>query len=453
MNRADVKLDNQQKPRMRCHLGSPGTGSVLKRVVFEKGGKQTNWDCESSKGERQKKAFCIGLLLAKFRSAYDLSNPNWAELSKAKGNTWAKTLSENLCRSKRKHVGWWNKGLENVCPGSAFPFRMLERPPGKVFRVHYMPSEMDDESCWAVDRLQIFDGEDHLIGGLRLLAIARQLENSEKDWEPILPSDEEVKTWAFTGRQKQAEENGEQVGLSHKLARDNVDGLKLYPSPSGREWLLKLVDQFIAERTSESRYLILVAEDGYGKSTIAAEIIRRTPGVAAYHFIKRGQDTDTILLSVVAQLQLRYHLPVMQSNGERNSEALFRDTLVEVSASLPPGEQTVVIVDGLDHTVEPSNLCSVAFPVPPPARCKVILTSASGDHLRLLEDTRFCKKLLLESFSGENYKDMHEWMSSKECLGLFTEQGIDSWAMSLKDSFASALWWKRKLLKRAVFLP
>src|SRR5207245_360088 len=128
---------------------------------------------------------------------------------------------------------WWNL-LAGVCPGEKFPFEMHEMRDENLFCVTYSPSDLNDDSCWAIDRLQLFDDANALIEGVRLLAIARTLERSETEWEAILPEFREVRNWPVRKRlpENAFSADGGQREIEKRLQNrfpDQRDELEVHP--------------------------------------------------------------------------------------------------------------------------------------------------------------------------------------------------------------------------------
>lgn len=414
-------------PSARCYLELGRNSPVLARVVIASSGKESTWIRDSEHGAKTIKSFCIGLLWAKFRSNFDLNNPGWEELARVEGSTWAKTISENLCPSKRKHSAWWSKGIEDICPDKQFPFRLREKPQNNLFRVEYSTTDSSGVSCWAIERLQLFNNE-KLVQGSQLLEIAQKLERSEPDWTPVLPDDEDVASWPIRITRTHAR-------MGNASALDNLEVF-------GREWVFGKLAVFMAQPAqNEGRYLLLTADPFYGKSAIAAEVIRRIPQLGAYFFIQRGRgdcdDAKVILDSLVTQLREKYGLECTDDSRGRNIEALFFDTIRQVSDSLATGQQSLIVVDGLDEAFglgcRISNVkLGEAFPKQLPPGIKILFTSRDGEHLSALCGSESVQTIPLGAFQKENRRDIlsylrHQSVTRKLKLAdTFIEQLADS---------------------------
>ena len=68
------------KPATKCYLDPEATGPVLKKIVFVNGGKEVPWVRDRDEGPKLTKAFCSGLLYAKFRSEFQSTNAAWSKL-------------------------------------------------------------------------------------------------------------------------------------------------------------------------------------------------------------------------------------------------------------------------------------------------------------------------------------------------------------------------------------
>lgn len=138
----------------------------------------------------------------------------------------------------------------------------------------------------------------------------------------------------------------------------------------GRDDEMDAIDGFLADL--QGGYLFVTCPSGYGKTALLAQIARQKEVV--YHFIHRGYgtvDKDLFLRNLCQQLATRHGLGGRLPVDIAELQALYLDLL-----HLPPtdGKQVVVLIDGLDETInwEPNTQL---FPPDLPDRVKVIFSA------------------------------------------------------------------------------
>ena len=169
---------------LHCHLAADGSNPVLRRIVVVRDGHPVREArVGGSQGAKTIKAFCIGLLWAKYRSTDASLGTNWSQLAQgAPRNTWAATLVENL--GEDKDPAWWRRVRQELGASNECPFRLTE-PHGR-FNIAYDPDSKDSVGFWAIGRLRLFLGENDEITGNRLRGLAADLERQDESWEPLL---------------------------------------------------------------------------------------------------------------------------------------------------------------------------------------------------------------------------------------------------------------------------
>lgn len=194
----------------------------------------------------------------------------------------------------------------------------------------------------------------------------------------------------------------------------------------GRKWLLKRVNQFTLQPASDQgHYLFLVGRQLYGKSAIAAELVRRLPNLAAFHFIKRGygdwDDPKSILKSLAAQIRSRYKLPPPQFPHQREAPGDFYHLLRTATNTLKSDDTLLILIDGLDEAFSSRGkqaaddilqLCPAALP----ARCKIIALSNWGEHLNWLARHSHYEDINLDEQHDENVRDITAWIVAQNQL-------------------------------------
>lgn len=122
----------------------------------------------------------------------------------------------------------------------------------------------------------------------------------------------------------------------------------------GRDWVCTAVQAFVQDPQRSSGYFVLSGEPGIGKSSIAAELVRRFGW--AHHFNRRTAGIVTCVTAwrnLAAQLLSRHPLPLRHPPLDRPNDAFdgayVNDLLTMVSRALPPGQREVIVIDALDE--------------------------------------------------------------------------------------------------------
>jgi len=173
----------------------------------------------------------------------------------------------------------------------------------------------------------------------------------------------------------------------------------------GRQWLADQVDEFLdRERCG---YFVLEADAGVGKSAFLAELVR-TRGYL-HHFVRPGtaSHADPALKSLAAQLvRVTGSDPYLPAGLD--ASALFGKALGEAARRLRPGEQLVLVIDGLDEADTPSGCNPLGLPsvLPPGVYC--VVSHRPGV---LWAEVKVCRQLCqLRAEDGRNLADMHEFL-------------------------------------------
>ena len=82
---------------------------------------------------------------------------------------------------------------------------------------------------------------------------------------------------------------------------------------TGREWLIGQIDEFIRDRPRG--YVIIQAEAGVGKSTLAAHLAGTRPWLCHFTRLPGGRSPEAARKSLAAQLIARWDLPEWAPEG------------------------------------------------------------------------------------------------------------------------------------------
>ena len=135
----------------------------------------------------------------------------------------------------------------------------------------------------------------------------------------------------------------------------------------GRSYIFDLIQEFLDK--NPKGYFVLEGEPGVGKTSIMAELVRRTGAIA--HFNLRAQGINTprhFLESVCAQLISRFGLSYPSLPPNATSDGTFLSLLLrECAEQLKADERLVVAVDALDEVEQaetPANLLYLPAALP-----------------------------------------------------------------------------------------
>jgi hypothetical protein len=149
----------------------------------------------------------------------------------------------------------------------------------------------------------------------------------------------------------------------------------------GRQWLFDRVDAFLSEHPRG--YFLLTGDPGIGKSSLAAELVRRRGWV--HHFNIRAEGTsraEDFLSNFSAQLIAAYDLPHASLPPETTRNGNFLKGLLEEVVQQRPDEKIVLVVDALDEALGAHSGTNPLFlPLMLPPGVYLLVTSRRGTHL------------------------------------------------------------------------
>lgn len=138
-----------------------------------------------------------------------------------------------------------------------------------------------------------------------------------------------------------------------------VEIAKFLTAFTGRNWLTEEINHWL--KTDSRRAMVIVAEPGVGKSSIAAWLSQTRPEVVGIHFCtqqnSRTRNPFEFVASLVAQLHARLPGYAAQVEAKRpdirrtTASDAFRELVVEVTRNLACDTARLIIVDSLDEAV------------------------------------------------------------------------------------------------------
>ncbi len=225
---------------------------------------------------------------------------------------------------------------------------------------------------------------------------------------------------------------------------------------TGREWLITRIDDYIASH--DSGYVVIRAEAGVGKSTLAAHLVWTRP--CAHHFTRLTGARDPIQArrSLAAQLIGTWQL-IGEEEVTRNDSfpagADRPDWLGKVLNAaarrrdkLQPGVPLVLVVDGLDEAEPPvkgqDNGIPLGLPRPDelPNGVFIVATTRFGVQIPKLRDRKAWHTIVVDG--PENLEDMRSYLAATVEGPTARRDIVDL----LEEHFVDPGWFAGELAKR-----
>ena len=177
----------------------------------------------------------------------------------------------------------------------------------------------------------------------------------------------------------------------------------------GREWLFERIEAFMDRHPRG--YFLLRGDPGIGKSSLAAEIVRRHGCV--HHFNIRAEGINRVedfLSNICAQLIAAFGLPHTFLLPEATRDGNFLKGLLEQVMSGRPGEKILLVIDALDEVLaDPEEGNPLHLPLHLPPGVYVVVTSRRGPPFRV--DCEF-KELEIEQDKAGNLADVQAFVEA-----------------------------------------
>ncbi len=221
---------------------------------------------------------------------------------------------------------------------------------------------------------------------------------------------------------------------------------------TGREWLIQQIDTFITTR--RRGYVIIQAEAGVGKSSLAAHLVWTRPWLHHFTRLPGGRSPEAARKSLAAQLIARWKLEEYASGGVLPSSADrldWFDRLLHAAAQRrdvqEPDEPIVLVIDGLDEAEASATgdaALPLGLPVSLPDRVYVVVTSRFGidRSLHAVRNPADWQKIEVDGI--DNLQDMHRFIND------ITDPNSPDQQLAevLKDSGVNLAWLRRTLAER-----
>jgi hypothetical protein len=187
---------------------------------------------------------------------------------------------------------------------------------------------------------------------------------------------------------------------------------------TGREWLVSRIDEFITTRSRG--YVIVQAEAGVGKSSLAAHLVGVRPWLHHFTRLPGGRSPEAARKSLAAQLIARWDLDdwapggILPGAAERPD---WFDRLLHSAArrrdEQEPGIPIVLVVDGLDEAEAGASVDTglpLGLPTSLPDGVFVVATSRFGIDRALQAIRNPADWLQIEVEGPNNLDDMRRFI-------------------------------------------
>ena len=200
------------------------------------------------------------------------------------------------------------------------------------------------------------------------------------------------------------------------VERAAKDPRSIFPSVgidafTGRDWLAREVDRFMAEETCG--YVFIGAVAGMGKTAFAAWLVKTRGYLSHFSRYSEGRRTQAALTNLSAQLIRDYGLGDQAPGGmlpawaqtASGFEELLRIAADRVRAQ---GQPVVLVVDGLDEAEPVADGLPFGLPVTLPEGVYVVATYRTG--LSLVQPAVPARYPRIEENSQENRDDIRAFL-------------------------------------------
>ncbi|MFJ9083876.1 AAA family ATPase [Streptomyces sp. NPDC102384] len=220
---------------------------------------------------------------------------------------------------------------------------------------------------------------------------------------------------------------------------------------AGRDWLIERIDEFIA--ANPRGYVLVQAEAGVGKSTLAAHLVWTRPWLQHFTRLPGGRSAAAARKSLAAQLIARWGLaeewapdgiiPPTSGRPEWFSRLLHAAAAARDRGA--PGEPIILVIDGLDEFDDGSEPEAVGgglplgLPASLPDGVFVIATSRFGIERTLHGMRRPIAWLEIKVDGPHNLADMHQFIAAVTA----PDRGDERLLRALRDGGAGLEWFRQ----------
>jgi hypothetical protein len=197
---------------------------------------------------------------------------------------------------------------------------------------------------------------------------------------------------------------------------------------TGRQWLLKKIDQFIL--SNPCGYIFIEADAGLGKTALAAWLVKSRNYINHFADYSDGALTRTALTNLAGQLIAAFNVHNMASVGIvpewAQDPARFGSLLSDASKNRQTKDPIVLVVDGLDGAEARERGLPFGLPAVLPEGVYVVATHRPGLSLERPKTPKVTLRIVKND--QDNASDISEYlakMTSEDALAtVLTEAGV-----------------------------
>ena len=222
---------------------------------------------------------------------------------------------------------------------------------------------------------------------------------------------------------------------------------------TGREALIAQIDSFVRDR--ERGYVVVRAEAGIGKSSLAAHLVWSRPWLHHFTRLPGGRSPQAARKNLAAQLIVRWGLAEWAPGGllpGAADDAGWFDRLLWAAAAArdaaEPGVPIVLVVDGLDEAEAGADAGAdlpLGLPVSLPGGVFVVVTSRFGIEAALHSVRNPADWRQIEVEGADNLADMAAFLRDITADPVKRDSAL---LAALKCHGVDAGWFRRRLAER-----
>jgi hypothetical protein len=210
----------------------------------------------------------------------------------------------------------------------------------------------------------------------------------------------------------------------------------------GRDFIFHAIDNVLMSPSIRSGYVIIAGEPGVGKTTLAAELVKRRGWV--HHFNIASQNIRSardFLANVCAQLIVRHGLEHATLPPEALQDSGYLVRLLGEATGKASGEPVVVLVDALDEADDkglPPETNVLYLPQTLPAGAYMVVTTRPRHDYRLFVDS--AEDIFLDDASRQNLADVERYVRNFIAANQATmAERMAGWRVTEEDFVAAMI--------------